>query len=84
MELSELEVCRPTKWCKPSCGDCNHCHRLLYGRTTIDGKVKKQKTGFINYRQQRRRLMRLYRGTYVEKGLLNMEVRVVKSLGFRL
>ena len=80
----DLEVCRSTQWCKPSCGDCNHCHRLLYERTTNDGKVKKKKSGRINYNKQRRRILRMYRGTHVEQSMYSMEYRVLRSLGVHL
>ena len=79
--LMDLPRCSSTQWCKPSCGDCHHCFRLLYQRLTIDGKVKHRKTGRVNYRLQRRRILRWYRRTKVAQATYSLDWRVLKSLG---
>ena len=79
--ISELPRCSSTQWAKHVCGDCNHCFRLLYQRLTIEGKIKRRKTGRVNYRLQRRRILRMYRGTKVAQATYALEWRVLRSLG---
>ena len=84
MQLTNLGVCSSAQWCKPECGDCNHCFRIVVKRLTIDGAVRKRKRGSVNYLTQRRWLIRLYRGTYALDAMHKYEVHVLQSLGVRV
>ena len=83
-QLTNLDVCSSTQWCKPECCDCHHCFRIVVNHLTIDAAVKKRKGKTVNYHKQRRRLIRLYRGTRVLDAMYRVEVRVLNSLGVRV
>ena len=81
-ELSTKQVCSSTLWCKSECGHCGHCVRIAIGKLSIDGVLKKRRqNGRISYRAERRRLIRLYRGTEVLETMLEQEIRVLRALG---
>lgn len=77
--MTEIHACDSTQWLSLTRTYCSHCLRIVVEGLTVDGVFKRR----VNLRRERRKLLRLYRGTLALRKRLYNERRVLASLGLR-
>lgn len=76
--MSLIHNCRSSQWLSLTDTYCSHCLRIIVEGVTVEAVFSKRN---VNFRAERRKLIRLYRGTPVLRKRIQNERHVLRSLG---